>query len=382
MRTHSPAASLPLKGQPIVSSPTGEELLAHIPFQQLDAIMKTLSLPHPHSYTAYAFTELNGQLHKVTKEWKDPQENEIVVKVLACGVCGSDATVREGAYGDQFPRIPGHEIIGDVIAISAKEEVWKLGQRVGGGWHGGHCLTCSRCRLGDFILCEKEDINGILRDGGYAEYVTLRSEAVVTVPSGLDPTEAAPLLCAGITTFNSLRHMNITPPDYVAVQGIGGLGHLALQVANAMGYRVVALSSGSSKEALARQLGAHEYIDGSKQDQADALKALGGAKVIICTAPNAEVIGKLIPALAPDGTMLLIALEPQPISVSPVALISNRASIRGWPSGHATDSEACLAFAKAHNVKCMVQLFPLDKAQEAYDHRSSARFRAVIVPGL
>ncbi|OSD06477.1 GroES-like protein [Trametes coccinea BRFM310] len=342
----------------------------------------TLSLPHPDSYTAYAFKEVNGQLQKITKQWKDPQESEIVVKVLACGVCGSDATVREGAYGDQFPRVPGHEIVGDVVAISSKETLWKLGQRVGGGWHGGHCLTCARCRLGDFILCEKEDINGILRDGGYAEYVTLRSEAVVAVPDGLEPTEAAPLLCAGITTFNALRHMNITPPEYVAVQGIGGLGHLALQVANAMGFRVVALSSGSSKEVLARQLGAHEYIDGSQQNQGEALKALGGAKVIMCTAPNADVIQGLIPALAPDGTMLLVALEPQPITVSPLALIGTRGSIRGWPSGQSTDSEDCLAFAKAHGIKCMVELFPLDKAQEAYDHRSSARFRAVIVPGI
>ncbi|KAI8980104.1 GroES-like protein [Trametes punicea] len=340
------------------------------------------SLPHPDTYIAYAFTEVGGKMHKITMPWKDPQANEIVVKVLACGVCGSDAVVRQGAYGEQYPRVPGHEIIGDVVAISSTEIVWKLGQRVGSGWHGGHCHICPRCRLGDFLMCEKEDINGVLRDGGYAEYVTLRSEAVVTIPDGLDPTEAAPLLCAGITTFNSLRHMNLTPPDYVAVQGIGGLGHLALQIANAMGYRVVALSSNSSKEPLARQLGAHDYIDCSKQDEVETLKASGGAKVIMCTAPNPEVIQKLIPGLAVDGTMLLVALEPKPITISPLALIGSRLSIRGWPSGHAADSEACLAFTKAHDIKCMVELFPLDKAQEAYDHRSSARFRAVIVPGL
>ncbi|KAI0671634.1 GroES-like protein [Trametes maxima] len=342
----------------------------------------TLALPHPNSYTAFAFTEAGGKLNKITVPWKDPQPNEIVVKVLACGVCGSDATVPDGRYGDQFPRIPGHEIVGDVIAIPPTEKQWTLGQRVGGGWHGGHCHTCARCRVGDYISCAQEDINGVLRDGGYAEYVTLRSEAVVAIPDGLDPAEAAPLLCAGITTFNALRHMSITPPDYVAVQGIGGLGHLALQVANAMGYRVVALSSGPSKEVMARQLGAHEFIDGSKQDQAEALKALGGAKVIMCTAPNSEVIQTLLPGLAIDGTLLLLALQPEPITIPPTSLIVSRLSIRGWPSGQATDSEECLAFANAHGIKCMVQLFPLEKAQEAYDHRATARFRAVIVPGL
>ncbi|KAI0368656.1 GroES-like protein [Pilatotrama ljubarskyi] len=342
----------------------------------------TFSVAHPDSYVAYAFTEVGGRLRKITVPWKDPQDGQVMVKVLACGVCGSDAVIPEGGIPTQFPRIPGHEIIGDVVAIPPTEKVWKLGQRVGGGWHGGHCLTCPRCRLGDFITCEKEDINGVSKDGGYAEYATLRSEAVVAVPDGLDPAEAAPLLCAGVTTFNSLRHMNITPPDYVAVQGIGGLGHLGLQIANAMGYRVIALSSGSSKEALARQLGAHEYIDGSKVDQAEALKALGGAKVIMCTAPNSDVIQSLLSGLAVDGTLLLIALEPKPLTISPVSLVGSRLAIRGWPSGTATDSEACLAFAKAHDVKCMVQLFPLDKAQEAYDHRSSARFRAVIVPAL
>ncbi|KAH9902936.1 GroES-like protein [Cubamyces lactineus] len=362
-----------------------------------------LSLPHPDSYIAYAFTQVGGKLNKMVFPWKDPKDNEIVVKVLACGVCGSDATVREGGFGVEYPRVPGHEITGDVVAISPTEKVWKLGQRVGGGWHGGHCHTCARCRMGDFIQCVNEDINGVRRDGGYAEYVTLRSEAVAAIPDNMEPTEAAPLLCAGVTTFHSLRSMDVIPPDYVAVQGIGyvtiptsiasepstevslchsGLGHLALQIANAMGYRVVALSSSSSKEALARELGAHEYIDGSKEDQAAALQALGGAKVIMCTAPNADAIQNLMPGLAIGGTMLLVALEANPITFSPIPIIASRLSIRGWPSGVATDSEDCLQFAKAHGIKCMVQLFPLDKAQEAYDHRSSARFRAVIVPGL
>lgn len=343
----------------------------------------TAFLPHPPSYTAYAFTEPgDARLQKITVPWRDPEDNHIVVKVLASGVCGSDEQVVSGAYPIKYPRIPGHEIIGDVVAIPPGEKVWKLGQRVGGGWHGGHCHTCSRCRLGDHVTCEQQDINGILRDGGCAEYVTLRSEAIVSVPKEIDPVQAAPLLCAGITVFNSLRHMNVLPPEYVAIQGIGGLGHLALQIAKAMGYRVVALSSGPAKESLSKELGAHVYVDGSKVDQAEALKALGGAKVIACTAPNASVTEKLLPGLAVDGTLLLLALEAEPMSISPMALVGSRLSIHGWICGDAKDSEDCLDFALAHNIKCLVETFPLERAQEAYERRSSARFRAVVVPGL
>ncbi|KAI0714335.1 GroES-like protein [Cerioporus squamosus] len=340
------------------------------------------SRSHPDTYTAYAFTKKGGKLNKVTVPWRDPQHGEIVVKVLACAVCGSDEQVPLANLPIQYPRIPGHEIIGDVVAVPATEKLWKVGQRVGGGWHGGHCMACPSCRKGDYVTCSKEDINGIFRDGGYAEYCTLRSEAVVSVPEDMDPAEAAPILCAGVTCFNALRHMDVTPPEWVAVQGIGGLGHLGIQFAKAMGYRVIALSSGPSKEALARELGAHEYIDGSKVNQAEALQALGGAKVIMCTAPSAENIQQLLPGLALDGTLLLIALEGAPITVSPISLLVKRQKIRGWLCGDAEDSEDTLAFARAHNIKVMVQKFPLDKAQEAYDHRSTARFRAVIIPGL
>nr|VWO99166.1 Uncharacterized protein [Ganoderma boninense] len=209
------------------------------------------------------------------------------------------------------------------------------------------------------MTCEEEDINGVLRDGGYGEYATLRTEAVVSVPIDIDPYEAAPLLCAGITVFNSLRHMNALPPDVIAVR-----------------------VSGESKRELSHQLGAHEYVDGSKVDQAAALKKLGGAKVILCTAPNAKVIENLLPGLAVDGTLLLLALEATPITISPMAMIGTRLSIRAWVCGHAVDSEDMLTFAKAHHVKVMVEKFPLDRAPEAYERRSSARFRAVIVPGL
>ncbi|TFK81304.1 GroES-like protein [Polyporus arcularius HHB13444] len=340
------------------------------------------SQSHPDSYIAYAFTKKGGNLEKLSIPWKDPQPGEVVIKVLACAVCGSDEQVPAANLPIQYPRIPGHEIVGDVVAVPATEKLWKVGQRVGGGWHGGHCMTCSSCRKGDYVTCKNEDINGILRDGGYGEYCTLRSEAVVSVPEDMDPAATAPLLCAGVTCFNALRHMDVIPPEWVAIQGIGGLGHLGVQFAKAMGYRVVALSSGQSKEALARELGAHEYIDGSKVDQAEALLALGGAKVIMCTAPNAANIQKLLPGLAIDGTLLLIALEGAPITVSPIALLGKRNKIRGWVCGDARDSEDTLTFAQAHNIKVMFQKFSLDQAQEAYDHRSTARFRAVIVPGL
>ncbi|KAM5541041.1 hypothetical protein V8D89_005352 [Ganoderma adspersum] len=345
-----------------------------------------LALPHPDTYTAYAFFEKGGELQKVTVPWRDPEEGEVVVKVLACGVCGSDDAVATGAFRIpiQYPRIPGHEIVGDIVAVPPTEKTWTLGQRVGGGWHGGHCLSCSRCRVGDYITCEKKTINGILRDGGYAEYAILRTEAVAVLPEDMDPAEAAPLLCAAVTCFNALRHMNARPPDYVAVQGIGhsGLGHLAIQIAKAMGFRVVALSSGPTKETLARELGAHEYIDGSKVDQAEALRAFGGAKVIMCTAPSSEAAQKLIPGLAVDGTLLLLSLEGEPMTISPVHLLGKRLSIRGWAVGQATDGEDCIAFARSHDVKCMVERFSLDKAPEAYNRRASAKFRAVIVPGL
>jgi len=335
---------------------------------------------HPKTYKAYAFTEKGGKLQEVTREWKDPQPGEIVVKVLACGVCASDEAVKYQALPTiELPRVPGHEIVGEVAAVHPSEKLWKVGARVGGGWHGGHCHQCERCRVGDYMTCANEDVNGVFRDGGYAEYATLRSEAVAAVPEGLDPAEAAPLLCAGVTVFNSLRHMNALPPSWVAVQGIGGLGHLGLQFARKMGYRVAALSSGPSKQQLATELGAHVYIDGSKEDQTQALQKLGGAQVIMATAPNPEIFQNLVPALNVDGEMLVLALTTE-AKVPIMPLVSKRLSVRGFPAGTATDSEDTMKFAVAHNVKVMIQKFPLDKAQEAYDHRSSARFRAVIVP--
>ncbi|PCH38416.1 GroES-like protein [Wolfiporia cocos MD-104 SS10] len=339
-----------------------------------------MSAAHPKTYTAYAFTEKGGPLKPITLEWKDPQPGEIVAKVLACGVCASDMAAKYQALpGVQYPIVPGHEIVGEVVAVPTTEQRWKIGQRVGSGWHGGHCHACENCVKGDYITCEKQDINGILRHGGYAEYVTLRTEAVAAIPDGIDPAEAAPLFCAGVTTFNSLRNMSCRPPDYVAVQGIGGLGHLGVQFSKAMGFRTIALSTSSAKEELARSLGADVYIDSSKENATEALQRLGGARLIMCTAPNPQIIRDMIPALAARGELLVLALTDD-ATISLGSLIGKGLSIRGWPSGVASDSADTLEFAKANNIKVMVEKFPLAKANEAFDHRSSARFRAVLIP--
>ncbi|KAH8093848.1 GroES-like protein [Cristinia sonorae] len=339
-----------------------------------------MTVSHPTSYTAYAFTEKGGDLEKVTKQWKDPEQNQVVVKVLACGVCGSDVLVENQRLGSGLPKVPGHEIVGDVVAVHSSERQFKIGDRVGSGWHGSHCGTCKFCRSGDFNVCENEEIDGVTIDGGYAQYVTLRTEAVAWIPKDLDPAETAPLLCAGVTTFNSLRNMDAKPGDLVAIQGIGGLGHLAIQFSRAMGFRTVALSHSEAKKDLARQLGAIAYIDSSKQDTVEELQKMGGAKVIMCTAPHTKVIEGLIPGLTVAGQLLMLALPEEKATIDLSALITKRLSIRGWPSGSAKDSEECVAFAKQMGIKCMVQKFPLDKAREAYEHRDSARFRGVIVP--
>jgi len=329
---------------------------------------------------AYAFKEKGGKLEKVIVKWKDPEEGWVVVKVLACGVCGSDEDVQHQRFPGGLPRVPGHEIVGNIVAVHPREGHFTVGQRVGGGWHGGHCNVCRFCRNGDFTACEKEAINGVTMDGGYAEYATLRTEALVHVPEDMDPADAAPMLCAGVTTFNSLRHMDAKPGDIVAVQGIGGLGHFAIQFAHSMGYRVVALSSSPAKEHIAKKLGASVYLDGSKVDQAKALQDMGGAKVIMCTAPKAEVIQSLIPGLTVGGQLLILAVTSDTASIALASLITKRLSIRGWPSGHARDSEETVEFARQMGIHTHLEKFPLDNAQEAFDHRAKARFRAVITP--
>ncbi|KAI0070919.1 GroES-like protein [Panus rudis PR-1116 ss-1] len=338
-------------------------------------------MSNPETYTGYAFKQKGGKLEKVTFDWKDPQDGEVVVKVLACGVCGSDEMVENvGMPIVQLPRVPGHEIVGEIVAVGPNEEKWKVGERVGGGWHGGHCFTCDYCRAGEFNICEKEEVNGNSMDGGYAEYSTLRSEALVPVPTDMDPAEAAPFLCAGVTVFNSLRNMSTKPGDIVAVQGIGGLGHLAIQFAKKMGFRTVALSSSPSKKELFEKLGIDEYIDGSKEDQGNALQKLGGAKVIMCTAMSAKAMEGLIDGLGLDGQLLVLSFPKDSVPLYAPALISKRLSIRGFPSGKPKDIEETFEFMNTNGVRCLVENFPLEKAQEAYEHRAKARFRAVIVP--
>ncbi|KAE9394931.1 GroES-like protein [Gymnopus androsaceus JB14] len=333
----------------------------------------------PKTFKAAVVTSAGGNFEIIEKPLEAPKAGTILVKVLACGVCASDGMVKMGIV--PLPRIPGHEIVGDVVSVPAGESRWKVGDRVGSGWHGGHCHECSSCEESDFITCSKKAINGVSQDGGYAEYVLLRTEAVVSVPTELDPAEAAPLFCAGVTTFNSLRHVHgLKKGDVVAIHGLGGLGHLGIQYAKKMGYKVVALSQSGSKKELATKLGADIYLDGSKVDHVEELLKLGGAKVILATAPNGDAITTLLGGLKPGGTMLTVAIAD--LKLSSVTLISKRLSIMGFPAGDANDCADAIEFAQTSNVKTMIERFPLEKANEAFNrmHSGQANFRAVLIP--
>jgi D-arabinose 1-dehydrogenase-like Zn-dependent alcohol dehydrogenase len=311
----------------------------------------------------------------------EPGRAQVRIAVEACGVCHSDAFVKEGHFpGVVYPRVPGHEVIGRVDAVGDGVTVWKAGQRVGVGWHGGHDGVCDACRSGDFILCHNGLICGFSYDGGYAEYMVAPQEALAAVPDSLDSVEAAPLLCAGVTTFNSLRNSGARGGDLVAVQAIGGLGHLGIQYARKLGFRTAALSRGGDKRALALDLGAHEYIDTDQGDPAAALQRLGGAKIILATAPSAQLTGKLVDGLARNGTLIVLGATPEPIQVSPFQLIGARRRIQGWPSGTAKDSEETLAFSALFGVASRNEVFPLERAQDAYERMISnkARFRVVL----
>jgi len=336
----------------------------------------------PKTYKAAVFEKANAPLTLKDVPLKHPSAGEVLVKVIAVGVCHSDALVQTGQLGNPFPIVPGHEIIGNVAAVGDGEKRWKVGDRVGGPWHGGHDAVCKQCQRGQFQMCQNGAVNGVSRDGGYAEYVLLRTEAVVSVPTDVDPVEYAPILCAGITVFNSIRKLSIPPGDLVAVQGLGGLGHLAVQYANKMGYKVAALSSGGSKRDFAHKLGAHEYIDTSKDDPVKKLTELGGASLIVCTAPNPKAISPLTGGLEPGGRLLILA-PCGPVEINSMHLVSKAAVVTGFPSGHALDSEEAIAFTKLHNIHCMVEKFPLKDIQKALDHMLSGevRFRSVVVMG-
>jgi len=317
----------------------------------------------------------------VEREIPEPGPGHVRIKVQACGVCHSDVLTVEGLWpGLQFPRVPGHEVAGVVDAVGAGVSAWKAGQRVGVGWHGGHDGTCPECRRGDFRNCRNQKIAGISYDGGYQEYMVAPAEALVTIPETLSDVDAAPLLCAGITTYNALRHSGALPGDLVAVQGIGGLGHLGVQFANKFGYKVAAIGRGPGNAALAKRLGASVYIDSKATNAAEELQKLGGARVILATAPNSKAMSELIDGLGANGKLLVIGAAFDPIEVTPVQLITGSKTIQGWAAGTPADSDDTLRFAELSGVRAMIETYPLEKAAEAYARMMSgnAEFRVVL----
>jgi D-arabinose 1-dehydrogenase-like Zn-dependent alcohol dehydrogenase len=296
-------------------------------------------------------------------------------------VCHSDVLVKEGILPwIQYPRIPGHEVSGHIDAVGPGVIQWKSGQKVGVGWHGGHCFICDPCRRGDFILCVNEKITGIHYDGGYAEYIIVPAEAVAAMPDGIGDDEAAPLLCAGITVFNAMRNAGAGPGELVAVQGLGGLGHLGVQFARQMGFRTVAIGRGADKGQLARKLGAHVYIDSGAVDPAQELQKLGGARLILATAPDAKAMSGLVGGLARKGELLLVGVPAEPLSIDALPIILQMQRLQGWPSGSAIDSEDTLKLSVLTGVSPMIEKYPLAKAGEAFDQMMSgkARFRVVL----
>ncbi len=317
----------------------------------------------------------------VEREIPKPGPGQVRIKVKACGVCHSDVLTKEGGWpGIEYPRIPGHEVAGVIDEVGAGVTTWKKGQRVGVGWHGGQDNTCVQCRRGDFANCQNVKVAGISYDGGYQEYMVAPIEALAALPDNLKDAEAAPLLCAGITTYNALRHSGALPGDLVAVQGIGGLGHLGVQYANKFGYKVAAVGRGPENAALAKKLGAHVYIDSQATNAAQELQKLGGAQVIMGTAPSSKAMSELIDGLGPHGKFMVVGATFDPIEVTPLQLISGSRTIQGWWSGIPTDSEDTLRFSELTGVRPMIETYPLEKAGEAYERMMSgkAEFRVVL----
>jgi len=326
-----------------------------------------------------------GPYQIVEREIPEPGAGQVRIRVQASGVCHSDAVTKEGFFpGIEYPRVPGHEVAGIIDAIGNGVAGWKVGDRAGVGWHGGHCGHCDPCRRGDFLVCQVAAlIPGVSYDGGHADYMVAPAVALARIPEGLSAADAAPLMCAGVTTFNSLRNAGARPGDVVAVLGIGGLGHLGVQFAARSGYRTVAIARGKDKEELARRLGAHHYIDTESQDPAAELIRLGGARVILATVTNGKAMAATIGGLSVDGKLMILGAPADPLEVPALALIFARRSIAGWPSGRAIDSQDTMAFSALTGVRSMNELMPLEKASEAYDHMMSgkARFRVVLTTG-
>jgi len=317
----------------------------------------------------------------VEREIPKPGAGHVRIKVQACGVCHSDVLTVEGLWpGIQYPRVPGHEVAGIIDEVGAGVSAWKKGQRVGVGWHGGHDNTCRECRRGDFRNCRNVKITGISYDGGYQQYMVVPVEALVPIPEILTDAEAAPLLDAGITTYNALRNSGAVPGDLVAVQGIGGLGHLGIQFANKFGYKVVAIGRGSENATLAKKLGANVYIDSKATNAAEELQKLGGARVIVATAPNSKAMSELIDGLGPNGKLMVIGATYDPIEVTPAQLIFGSKTIQGWAAGTPAASEDTLRFCELSGVRPMIETYPLEKAAEAYARMMSgkAEFRVVL----
>jgi D-arabinose 1-dehydrogenase-like Zn-dependent alcohol dehydrogenase len=317
----------------------------------------------------------------VDRQVPEPDAGQVRIKVKACGICHSDVLVKEGVLpGIQYPRVPGHEVAGIIDEVGPGVTVWESGQRVGVGWHGGHDGTCRECRRGDFRNCRNGKVTGISYDGGYEEYMIAPVEALVPIPDGLTDVEAAPLLDAGITTYNALRHSGAMPGDLVAVQGIGGLGHLGVQFANKFGYHVAAIGRGSENAALAKKLGAHIYIDSQATNAAQELQKLGGASVILATAPNSKAMSALIDGLGPNGKLVVVGAGPEPIEATPAQLIFGSKTIQGWAAGTPAASEDTLKFCVLTGVRPMVETYPLARTAEAYARMLSgkAEFRVVL----
>jgi D-arabinose 1-dehydrogenase-like Zn-dependent alcohol dehydrogenase len=326
-------------------------------------------------------TAARGPIEVVERPIPDPGPGKVRLKIEACGLCFSDHLTKDGLWpGIVYPRVPGHEIAGVVDAVGEGVTNWTKGRRVGVGWVGGYCTVCQPCRRGKFATCQNMQIPGIVYDGGYAEYIVTSAQGLAAIPEALSFTEAAPLLCAGVTTFNALRHSGALPGDLVAVQGLGGLGHLGIQYANKMGFETVAIGRGEDKKDFATKLGAHHYIDTNAQNPAEALQTLGGAQTILATAPDSKSMTPLVGGLGVDGTLMVVGAGFENIEVSPLQIIGARRNLRGWPSGSATDSEDAMRLAALTGIRPMIETFPLTEAAAAYDRMASgkARFRVVL----
>jgi D-arabinose 1-dehydrogenase-like Zn-dependent alcohol dehydrogenase len=345
---------------------------SHAKIVDEDSHMRQVQVPRPH-----------GGFEIVDRDVPEPGPGCVRIKVEACGICHSDSIAVEGIMPVQYPRVPGHEVVGIVDAVGSGVARWTVGSRVGVGWHGGNCGYCDSCRRGNSFACQTESrVTGLTSDGGYAEFMIARAEALADVPAGLSPEEAAPLMCAGVTTFNCLRNSDASAGDLVAILGLGGLGHLGVQFAAKMGFRTVAIARGKDKEPLARQLGAFQYIDSQDGDPASELAKLGGAKVILATVTNAEAMQAVIGGLGVNGSMMIIGAVPS-LHVPPLQLLSNRQSVKGWYSGTSIDSQDTLAFSALTGVRSMNEVYPLEQVKEAYDRMMSgkARFRVVLTTG-